>query len=40
MTAKTQKVMVIGYDGADPVFVNTLMAQGKLPNFKRMQEMG
>ena len=40
MTAKAQKVMVIGYDGADPVFVNTLIGQGKLPNFKRMQEMG
>ena len=37
-TAK--KVMVVGFDGADPVFTDKLIKEGKLPNFKKLQEMG
>lgn len=40
MTAKTKRVMVLGFDGADPVFTEKLIAEGKLPNFKKMKEMG
>ena len=40
MGTTAKKVMVIGFDGADPRFVKTLMEQGKLPNFKKMETLG
>ncbi len=40
MTEKVKKVMVIGFDGADPKFVNTLIEQGKMPNFQKMRDIG
>ena len=39
-SAKERKVIVLGIDGIDPRIVEGLMAQGKLPNMKRLQEMG
>lgn len=35
-----QKVVVIGFDGADAVLCEKLMEEGKLPNLSRLREMG
>ena len=35
-----QKVAILGFDGMDPTLVTRLMAEGKLPNLKRLSEMG
>ncbi len=35
-----KKILVIGIDGMDPKLVNTMMGEGKLPNFKRLAEQG
>lgn len=35
-----KKVMFIGMDGADPMIVEKLISEGKLPNFKKLIEMG
>ncbi len=37
---KVSRAMVIGLDGADPLFMKTLLAEGKLPNVKKLLEMG
>jgi predicted AlkP superfamily phosphohydrolase/phosphomutase len=37
---KTKKVMLLGLDGADPMFLKRLINDGKLPNFKKMMEIG
>ena len=34
------KTLLIGIDAMDPKIVEKLMAQGKLPNFERLQQMG
>ena len=34
------RAMMIGLDGANPVVVKRLIAQGRLPNMKRLLEMG
>ncbi len=34
------RVLVVGIDGMDPVITQGLMAEGKLPNFKRLAETG
>ncbi|MFH1220014.1 MAG: alkaline phosphatase family protein [Candidatus Eisenbacteria bacterium] len=34
------KVLVLGFDGMDPNIVETLIAQGKMPNFKALAERG
>jgi Flp pilus assembly protein TadD len=34
------RVMVLGIDGADPEVIDLLMAEGRLPNFARLQEGG
>jgi predicted AlkP superfamily phosphohydrolase/phosphomutase/tetratricopeptide (TPR) repeat protein len=34
------KVFIIGVDGADWKIINTLIAQGKLPNFKKLKTQG
>ncbi|CEP68293.1 Type I phosphodiesterase/nucleotide pyrophosphatase/phosphate transferase [Moorella glycerini] len=39
-SAKAKKVIMVGIDGADPVFMKSLLDAGKLPNFKRVLEMG
>ncbi|HEV2176161.1 MAG TPA: alkaline phosphatase family protein [Terriglobia bacterium] len=36
----TQQVVVLGFDGADPNLLAKWMAQGKLPNLKRLSETG
>lgn len=35
-----QKVVVIGFDGADYEIVNDMLGKGELPNLKRLQDMG
>jgi predicted AlkP superfamily phosphohydrolase/phosphomutase len=41
MPAKDRpKVLVLGFDGMDPNIVETLIAQGKMPNFKALAERG
>ncbi len=37
---KYKKVLVIGIDGMDPKIASKLMAEGKLPNFKRLADTG
>ncbi|ATW27377.1 alkaline phosphatase family protein [Candidatus Formimonas warabiya] len=37
---KTKKVMMVGLDGADPMLIKRFIDEGKLPNFKKMIEMG
>ncbi|HEC83187.1 MAG TPA: hypothetical protein ENI46_01715, partial [Firmicutes bacterium] len=34
------KVLVLGFDGMDPKIARSLMAEGRLPNFQRLAEMG
>jgi predicted AlkP superfamily phosphohydrolase/phosphomutase len=34
------KAILLGFDGLDPVVTERLMAEGKLPNFSRLKEMG
>ncbi len=38
--ARERKLIVLGLDGLDPHYLGRLMAQGKLPNMSRLQEMG
>ncbi|MDA8226425.1 MAG: alkaline phosphatase family protein [Desulfitobacterium hafniense] len=38
--AKTNKIMFLGLDGADPMLIKRLTDEGKLPNFKKMLEIG
>jgi len=35
-----KKALIIGIDGMDPKMVKTMMAEGKLPNFKRLAKIG
>lgn len=35
-----KKLIVIGFDGMDPVILDRLMSEGRLPNFKRLAETG
>jgi len=37
---KAKRAVVIGLDGADPLLVEKLIDQGKLPNIKRFKELG
>ena len=39
-SAKTPRVIVLGFDGLDPTIVDTLIKQGKLPNLARLREQG
>jgi predicted AlkP superfamily phosphohydrolase/phosphomutase len=34
------KVMLLGFDGLDPEFMDNLLSQGKLPNFERLMREG
>lgn len=34
------KVMMIGFDGADPYVIQRMMSEGRLPNFKKVVENG
>jgi predicted AlkP superfamily phosphohydrolase/phosphomutase len=38
--AQIRRFIVVGLDGQDPRITDRLMAAGKLPNFKRLAEMG
>ncbi len=35
-----KKVIVLGFDGVDPGLLSKFMAEGRLPNFKRLAEQG
>jgi len=35
-----KKAILLGFDGLDPAVTERLMAEGKLPNFSRLKEMG
>jgi predicted AlkP superfamily phosphohydrolase/phosphomutase len=35
-----KRLIVIGFDGMDPVILDRLMSEGKLPNFKRLADTG
>jgi predicted AlkP superfamily phosphohydrolase/phosphomutase len=35
-----QRVAILGFDGMDPTLARKLMDEGKLPNFKRLADMG
>ncbi|HET7290440.1 MAG TPA: alkaline phosphatase family protein, partial [Thermodesulfobacteriota bacterium] len=35
-----KKMIIIGFDGMDPKIVKNLMAEGKLPNFRKLSEEG
>ncbi|WP_407310163.1 alkaline phosphatase family protein [Desulfosporosinus sp. SB140] len=37
---KAKKVIFIGLDGADPMLIRRFIAEGRLPNFKKITEMG
>ncbi len=39
-TPKIKRMIVVGFDGQDPQLTDRFMAEGKLPNFKRLGEMG
>ncbi len=39
-TQTTERVIILGFDGADPDLVQTFMDQGRLPNLKRLAEQG
>jgi predicted AlkP superfamily phosphohydrolase/phosphomutase len=40
VAGKTYKVMLLGLDGADPDFIEPMVAAGKLPNFARLLREG
>ena len=35
-----KRAMMIGLDGADPVVVRRLIDEGKMPNMKKLLELG
>ncbi|HKL54289.1 MAG TPA: hypothetical protein VJ902_10030, partial [Wenzhouxiangellaceae bacterium] len=35
-----QRVVILGFDGMDPVLAQRWMDEGKLPNFSRLAESG
>ncbi|RYD04751.1 hypothetical protein N752_12565 [Desulforamulus aquiferis] len=37
---KAKKVLMLGLDGADPLLVRRYISEGKLPNFKKVMDMG
>jgi predicted AlkP superfamily phosphohydrolase/phosphomutase len=37
---KVRRFIVVGFDGQDPQITDRLLGEGKLPNFKRLAEMG
>lgn len=40
LCAEDKKAVVLGYDALDPVLMEKYMAEGKLPNFKKLREQG
>lgn len=39
-TPAIQRFIVVGFDGQDPKLTDRFMAEGKLPNFKKLAELG
>lgn len=40
LCANEKKAVVLGYDALDPALMEKFMAEGKLPNFKKLREQG
>ena len=38
--ALTEKVLMLGIDGMDPRYTRRLVNEGKLPNVKKLMELG
>jgi predicted AlkP superfamily phosphohydrolase/phosphomutase len=38
--ASTKRIMILGLDGLSPEILEPMMAEGKLPNFKRLEQLG
>jgi len=38
--AAIRRLIVVGFDGQDPALTDRFMAEGRLPNFERLAEMG
>src|SRR6266478_4170597 len=38
--AQVKRVVIVGFDGMDPVLVNRFMDEGKLPNFTQLRDHG
>ncbi|MBO5300859.1 MAG: alkaline phosphatase family protein, partial [Peptococcaceae bacterium] len=38
--ALTEKLLLLGVDGMDPRFTKRLVEEGKMPNFKKLMDMG
>ena len=36
----TDKLLMLGIDGMDPRFTKRMIAEGKMPNTKKLKEMG
>lgn len=36
----TDKLLLLGVDGMDPRFTRRLVNEGKMPNFKKLMDMG
>ena len=36
----TDKLLLLGVDGMDPRFTKRLVEEGKMPNFKKLMDMG
>lgn len=37
---KAKKVIMMGFDGADPMVIKRMVSGGKLPNFKKVLDAG
>jgi predicted AlkP superfamily phosphohydrolase/phosphomutase len=38
--SKARRVIIVGFDGLDPILCNTFMEQGAMPNLKRLSQTG
>ncbi|HSF17652.1 MAG TPA: alkaline phosphatase family protein, partial [Vicinamibacteria bacterium] len=38
--AASYRVMILGFDGMDPEFLESMLSQGKLPNFQKLMREG
>lgn len=40
MTKQTERVLMVGFDGADPLYIKSLLSKGLLPNIRKVLENG
>ena len=38
--ARIRRLVIVGFDGQDPVLTDRFMAEGHLPNFRKLKETG